>query len=156
MKAREYCVQLGLAKPGRGKLSANAHEAIKKAIVEGMIFDDYKDSVAVKKLNDSTSHNRSSNRNVQLKVTVPEDSGPVAIKSRPVNHDYSKIWGIDTRGRSPIKIAFQWCACCLVQIRYCSRAIPLLPEWIGGKEGVIQEPTDKEMSLAMELANVGR
>lgn len=37
---REYAISLGLAKPGRGRLSAAAHEAINKAISEGMTFSD--------------------------------------------------------------------------------------------------------------------
>ena len=39
--AREYAISLGLAKPGRGKLSFAAHEALQKAIANGMTFSDY-------------------------------------------------------------------------------------------------------------------
>lgn len=37
---REYAISLGLAKPGRGRMSAAAHDAINKAISEGMTFSD--------------------------------------------------------------------------------------------------------------------
>lgn len=37
---RDYAVSLGLAKPGRGRMSAAAHEAINKALSEGMRFSD--------------------------------------------------------------------------------------------------------------------
>lgn len=37
---REYLIEKGLAKPGRGRLSANAHEAIKEAINKGVKFTD--------------------------------------------------------------------------------------------------------------------
>lgn len=37
---REYAVSLGLAKEGRGKLSAAAHKAIDKALSEGSVFSD--------------------------------------------------------------------------------------------------------------------
>lgn len=37
---REYLVGLGLATPGRGRLSAAAHAAIDKAVSEGMTFSD--------------------------------------------------------------------------------------------------------------------
>jgi hypothetical protein len=37
---REYAISLGLATPGRGRLSREAHAAIDKAIAEGMTFSD--------------------------------------------------------------------------------------------------------------------
>lgn len=40
MTRREYAISLGLAVPGRGRLSAKAHEAINKAEREGMKFSD--------------------------------------------------------------------------------------------------------------------
>lgn len=42
MRAKEYAVSLGLATPGRGRMSREAHAAIKDAIEnKGMTFDDY-------------------------------------------------------------------------------------------------------------------
>lgn len=41
MKAKEYAVSKGLARPGKGRMSREAHEAIRKAIDEGMSFSDY-------------------------------------------------------------------------------------------------------------------
>ena len=40
MTKREYLVSLGLAKPGRGRMSREAHAALAKAEAEGMTFDD--------------------------------------------------------------------------------------------------------------------
>lgn len=37
---REYATRLGLAKPGRGRMSKAAHEAINKALAEGVKFSD--------------------------------------------------------------------------------------------------------------------
>lgn len=37
---REYLVSLGLAKPGRGKFSKAALEALSRAMAEGMVFDE--------------------------------------------------------------------------------------------------------------------
>ena len=42
MKAREYLVSKNLAKPGRGKFSGTAREALTAAIQSGQTFDDYK------------------------------------------------------------------------------------------------------------------
>lgn len=38
MTRKEYAISLGLAKPGRGRMSKEAHEAIQKAIADGMVF----------------------------------------------------------------------------------------------------------------------
>lgn len=37
---REYLIERGLAKPGRGRMSAKAHDEIKKAINKGIKFTD--------------------------------------------------------------------------------------------------------------------
>lgn len=37
---KEYAVSLGLASPGRGRMSKEAHEAIRAAEAEGMVFAD--------------------------------------------------------------------------------------------------------------------
>jgi len=43
--AREYLVDLGLAKPGRGKFSKVAHQALEKALADGKKFSDYPKAV---------------------------------------------------------------------------------------------------------------
>ncbi len=40
MNKREWLVREGLAKPGRGRLSAEAHYALEWADQKGLIFDD--------------------------------------------------------------------------------------------------------------------
>lgn len=47
MKAKDYAVSLGLAKPGKGRMSKEAHAAIQKAIGEGMSFSDYQTKVTM-------------------------------------------------------------------------------------------------------------
>lgn len=145
MKARDYCISLGLAKPGKGKLSAAAHAAIKKAIDNGQTFTNYKEP---------NGTNRSSNKSLLDSILLGNDSNTTngtpgglhepevreEIKSNPKTHDYNTIWGIDKRGRSDLKIAFQYCAKCLLQITYCLHAEPYLPEWIGGGPGLVKEP----------------
>lgn len=41
MKARDYLVKHGLAKPGRGKFSNAAREALARAVEKGESFDDF-------------------------------------------------------------------------------------------------------------------
>lgn len=157
MKAREYAISRGLAKEGRGKLSFAAHAAIKQAIADGMEFEDYKDGKVVK--NDSNSSGASTHKSRVSRNSGNENAsgsggesgieGPTAIKSRPVTHEYSTIYGIDIRGRSPIVIAFQYCSVCIVQVRYCSHEIPQLPAWIGGGDGLINQPTTELAQVIM-------
>jgi hypothetical protein len=143
MKAREYAISLGLAKASRGKLSKEAHSAIQKAIADGMEFTDYGDK----------KKGSGENINVKLPVTnsnnVNETSEPIKIKSRPATHKYSTIYGVDTRGRSGIVIAFQYCSKCISQVKYCSHAIPQLPEWIGGGDGLTVQPTQEQANIIM-------
>jgi len=41
MKAREYLIQQGLAKAGRGKFSNDAKAVLNTAVADGMVFTDY-------------------------------------------------------------------------------------------------------------------
>lgn len=150
MKAREYCIGLGLAKPGKGKLSFAAHAAIKAAIDGGQTFEDYAEGKVVK----PSGTNRSSNKSLSASVLSGDVSGepgrissgqsegarPKEIKSNPKTHDYNTVWGICTKGRSNLPIAFQYCAKCLRQVTYCSHAVPQLPDWVGGGDALIVRP----------------
>lgn len=42
---KDYAASLGLAKPGKGRMSREAHEAVDKAIADGMTFNDYRVAV---------------------------------------------------------------------------------------------------------------
>ena len=146
MKAREYAISKGLAKPGRGKLSAAAHTAIKQAIADGVEIEDYANGKVVR--NEPTVSRRGTSRShdgpVGSEIREEKEEAPTEIKSRPVVHEYSTIYGVDVRGRSPIVIAFQYCSKCVVQVRYCSHETPQLPEWVGGGNGLIAQPTEEE------------
>lgn len=109
---REYAISLGLAQPGRGKLSKLAHEAIDKAIQQGMVFGDSSTPVVERQ----------------------------EIKSSPVTHKYNTVWGVCTRGRSNLPIAFQYCAKCFRQVTYCLHDIPQLPHWVGGGDAFLEYP----------------
>lgn len=41
---REWLIARGLAKPGRGRLSREAHEALEQAIADGVVFTDTKET----------------------------------------------------------------------------------------------------------------
>jgi hypothetical protein len=148
MKAREYAISVGLAKPGRGKLSFAAHAAIQKAIADGVKIEDYNQG---KVGNVSIVRTVGSNDGV---VESPEKPAtPTPLPENPVTHEYRVIYGIDTRGRSPIVIGFEFCAKCLKQIIYCLHAVPQLPEWIGGGDGLTTLPTESQLWEAMSVTH---
>jgi hypothetical protein len=155
VKAREYAISQGLAKAGKGKLSKQAHTAIQLAILEGYVFDDYKEGKVVK--NDSNPRtSRPVVRSLGLSEEAEtESSEPKPIKSNPVTHDYSTVWGIDVlRLKRAIPIAYQFCSKCLLQVKYCVHEIPKLPEYLGGGNALTHYPTNEDMSQAVKNANL--
>lgn len=156
MKAREYAISLGLAKPGRGKLSKQAHAAIQLAIETGQIFEDYSNGKVNginTKLRNSTSTTASvlSGNNSDSNDGVVSRQNESTLPAQKVTHDYNQVYGIDTNGRSAIVIAFGFCAKCLRQITYCLHDIPQLPDWIGGGDSFINWPTEEQKWKAMSV-----
>lgn len=162
MKAREYAISLGLAKATRGKLSKEAHAAIQIAIQEGHVFDDYKDGRVVKNDN-GTNRPDNSNRSSLVVSRVGYDSTDrfdnreaevQEIKSNPVIHDYSVIYGIEViRLNRPVVIAYEYCSKCFLQVKYCVHDVPKLPAYLGGGDGLIHYPTEEDKQLALDKAN---
>lgn len=147
---------MGLAKPGRGKLSFAAHAAIKKAIADGVQIDDYKEGKVVRNetSGNSTRIAGSNDRSVGSQVGEAEAKEYPPIPENPVTHDYDTIYGIDTRGRSPIVIGFGHCSKCSKQVVFCSHDVPYLPEWIGGGEGLVNPPTEEQKCQAMSMTKM--
>jgi hypothetical protein len=147
MRARDYAISLGLAQPGRGKLSKKAHAAIQEAIDNGQTFEDYADGKVVR--NGSVPSSGSS-----VRKTVPGDViGSVNLDSDSTErtseqiripgteartHDYSTVWGLDPELNVPI--AFQSCAKCFRQVAYCLHDMPQLPAYIGGGNALMERP----------------
>lgn len=105
---RDYLISLGLAKEGRGKFSNAAHEALRAAEADGMIF-----------------HTASSTTST---VAVLGDSGKVTMETRDVNpyapHALAIREGQLTFGKGKSKVtvsasnachhcsfSFGWCWC---------------------------------------------
>jgi hypothetical protein len=127
---REYAVSLGLAKNGRGKLSKAAHEAINKAIKDGMVFDDVSGtSVGQKPPTVPTPPKTESKRVV------------AALPETKVYREQSTVYGIDSKpGFADLVIAFDDCAGCGKAVKYCSHETPLLPKWLGGGTALMEKP----------------
>lgn len=141
MKRREYAITLGLAKPGRGKLSREAHAAINKAIAEGKVFSDAAGSATntVANVRPVASDSGSGESACQ---PAPPVGKVVAqpIPDLPVTHQQSTVWGIDDNGRSALVIAFDSCAACGRAIKYCLHPVPILPNYMGGGPSLLVKP----------------
>lgn len=101
---REYAISLGLAQPGRGRLSREAHAAIDKAIAEGMTFDD---AAPVKT---SVKTDRSVSVKTDRKPSPVESSGIQEISTR---YDNDQLFvGTDSKGKKHTVNARQVCMPC--------------------------------------------
>lgn len=83
---REYAISLGLAKPGRGRLSAEAHAAIQKAMGEGVVFSD------------STPTSPAQTTKAPKDSKTPSETviAPTAVVSEPNGY---KFFYIDDKGK---------------------------------------------------------
>jgi hypothetical protein len=159
LKAREYAISLGLAKPGKGKLSFAAHAAIQKAIADGMEFTDYKgQNVSANRDRNKHSNNRvlsgttsSGVRDNASRQESPREYPPLPLNE--VTHQYNTVYGVDIRGRTPVVIAFGYCSKCIKQVVYCTHDIPYLPDWIGGGVGLVEKPSQDEAWLNMSATH---
>lgn len=112
---REYLVQKGLAKEGRGRLSAAAHQAIRDAINSGVKFDEPdngpKKTVTVK----------SKDENGRTVVTTRRvDDVPVVMDARAdrpdgfytfSNPDATTFKRLHSNACARCSLSFQWCRC---------------------------------------------
>ena len=146
---REYAASLGLAKLGvRGKLSRAAHEAINKAVSEGMVFSDAGGNTNIRSGNRNggvagTNNSKSGRTEVAGKaaqVSPPQKVTAQAIPEQTIKHQQSTVWAVDDNGRSAIVIALDSCASCMRSINYCLHDVPKLPNWLGGGDALMEKP----------------
>ena len=144
MKAREFAISKGLAKPGRGKLSAAAHAAIKEAIADGQTFEDYgsnRVSNSVRPVTVQRNSKLGTNRQSNRTEGQVEDhrSVPFALPAQVVRRSQTTIYGIDRMGNKNVLIAFDHCAKCMNAVIYCVHDTPQLPEWVGGGDALMEK-----------------
>jgi hypothetical protein len=121
---REYLVGLGLAKPGRGRFSAEGKAAIAAAEAAGTVFTD-----GGKVASDSPESEPRAPRSVTTKdegqaftfKPEPTNTTPVQTYLPPFNvspkvRTVGQILGVDDRGT---KIAFANCARCTSHVDFC-------------------------------------
>lgn len=95
MNKREYAISLGLAQPGRGRLSREAHAAILKAEVDGYVFDQKPIASVIKEDGVSVTYAR-----------------PVQEKVRSVE----VLYGYTEDG---VKVGFTHCTTCCNHANFC-------------------------------------
>lgn len=98
MNKREYAISLGLASPGRGRLSREAHAAIQKAEDEGMTFADKAPYIPkIKDVGETVSYTK-----------------PPQVKVRDIG---SGLKGFTEQGWT---VGFDTCKNCACHANYCS------------------------------------
>lgn len=127
MKARDYLITKGLAKPSRGRLSREGIEELKRAIREdGLSFSDY---------------------TAPAEEKFPRSHRPVApkIEDKPIVRSETIIWGLDEPkgpGQRKLPIAFDMCTCGKSIQRCSCQNGPQLPDYIGGGPGLMEKPNE--------------
>lgn len=112
---REYLIDLNLAKPGRGRFSREAREALAKAVADGVKFDDTKVKVETVASSDAPDHRQG-----------PEPSRP-PVPARPPQvkiRDIRSLFATDDAGR---ELEFMTCRNCTYHVSYCKCANIGLP-----------------------------
>lgn len=124
---REYLIDLNLAKPGRGRFSREAVEALTKAEAEGVVFDEPvvtpRKAVATASVSDASDHGRprkGASSSLRLDDGRPaEEPGlprPVVepqLRIRPV----SAMYAVDEDGHV---IGFSVCRKCAEHVSFCN------------------------------------
>ena len=111
---KEYAISLGLAKPGRGRMSLDAHKAIDKAISEGVVFTD--------------------------SLTPPPHSKPKpkpVPKAKPVRKVKGNLKGFTPEGWP---VGFRMCRTCAKDCNYCrcrTFGLPAIGDTLEPKTAVI-------------------
>jgi hypothetical protein len=132
---REYLVGLGLAKPGRGRFSADAKAALAKAEAEGTVFSDGKDASESPDSEPRAPRPVSTKGEGQAFTYKPEPSNttPVQTYAPPFNvspkvRNVGQILGVDERGT---QIAFANCSRCTSHVDFCRcKSGPKPPKYI--------------------------
>lgn len=109
--AREYCIGLGLAKAGRGRLSLEAKAALNDALSKGITFSDYpKTTISLPARGDAPAKTIAA-------VAKPNDFVNAAEPLYPKN---LRVFVLDGLTRKEISnreccfdcgYSFRWCAC---------------------------------------------
>ena len=139
MRSREYLISLGLAKPGRGRMSLEAKAALQKALANGMTFDDIA-APSQPKTETKVSSNiviKSKSQVSTQKAAAPKGKTNI-IRPEKVMYGISKA---EKPGESDTIIALAACDRCSNSINRCPCVSgPILPKFLGGTPGMLTRP----------------
>jgi hypothetical protein len=99
MNKREYAISLGLAQPGRGRLSREAHAACLKAEADGYVFDEKPQP--------------------KPRTTVVSEEGETVVYSRPVQEQVRTIDKLTGYTEDGFKVGFTHCSTCGFHANFC-------------------------------------
>lgn len=103
---REYAISLGLATPGRGRLSREAHSAIDKAISEGMTFSDAAPKPVIRDTEKPA-------REPQRRAVAVESDSHTTMADIHYRYDVDQLFvGTDSQGKKHTVNARQVCRNC--------------------------------------------
>lgn len=109
---REYLIEKGLAKAGRGRFGAEAKKAIADAINSGMKFDDPTGKTVIVVSKDENGNEVQTTRRI---VDVPEVADPRPDRPNGMytfeNPDGSTFKRLHTNACANCHYSFQWCYC---------------------------------------------
>lgn len=111
---REYLIDLNLAKPGRGRFSREALDALAKAESEGVVFDD------TVKVGTSASSDAADHRQGPEPSRAPVPARPPQVRVRDIRSMFCE----DEDGHV---IEFSTCRRCAYHVSFCKCASIAMP-----------------------------
>ena len=127
MRSRTWLVKQGLAKEGKGRLSFAAKDALAKAIADGMVFDDI----------------RQSNPGDKLTIARRKVQAEAVVSTLEPTRDETIFYVVEPAakmGQSDLVIAFDICFGCNRHVKYCIHDKPKPPAWISSDKIFYEKP----------------
>lgn len=126
-RSRDWLVQQGLAKKGKGRLSFAAKDALKEAIANGITFDDI----------------RQDDSDASITIARQKVQAEAIVATLEPTRDESIFYVLEPaikQGQSDLVIGFDICSACNRHIRYCIHELPKPPAWVSSKEIFFEKP----------------
>jgi hypothetical protein len=114
---REYAISLGLATPGRGRMSREAHAAIEEAEAEGKVFSDPKPVTKAEKIAARESVRPAPRKAVVVQTEGQKTAEPLA---KPFTGTFRAVMPDGTRKKLSDRTACQ----CGASLSFCYCKVP--------------------------------
>jgi len=116
VKAKEWLAERGLAKLGKGRISQAGHDALAKAVSEGIKFEDYPKTKIV-----TTESVKVGGRVHKHKVTRYESPATDIVEIAPYHYNYDthRVWEENDSGKRIERSLKEVCSNCRVSLVQC-------------------------------------